>query len=139
LKLDNTFWQQVLEVREAVSKHLEALRVAGEIGASLDAEVDLFCGSELYQNLENIEDELRFVLITSYARIHRETERGDQGAHHTLSSGDELWISVKACGFEKCVRCWHRREDVGSHKDHPELCGRCVENVAGDGEQRHYA
>jgi isoleucyl-tRNA synthetase len=139
LKLDNAFWQQVLEVREAVSKHLEALRVAGEIGASLDAEVDLYCGSELYQQLGKLEDELRFVLITSYARIHRETERNDQGVHHTLSSGDELWISVQASAYDKCVRCWHRREDVGANKEHPELCGRCVDNVAGEGEQRHYA
>jgi isoleucyl-tRNA synthetase len=139
LKLDNAFWQQVLEVREAVSKHLEALRVAGEIGASLDAEVDLYCGSELYQQLEKLEDELRFVLITSYARIHRETERDDQGVHHTLSSGDELWISVRASTYDKCVRCWHRREDVGSNNEYPELCGRCVDNVTGEGEQRHYA
>jgi isoleucyl-tRNA synthetase len=28
---------------------------------------------------------------------------------------------------------------VGEHAEHPELCGRCVENVAGAGEHRHYA
>ena len=138
-ELDDKFWQLVLEVREAVSKRLEELRVAGEIGSSLDAEVDLYCGSELHQQLAKLEDELRFALITSYARIHRETERGDQGIHQKLSTGDELWISVQACAFNKCVRCWHHREDVGSNNEHPELCGRCVDNVAGDGEQRRYA
>ncbi|MCI0507346.1 MAG: isoleucine--tRNA ligase [Gammaproteobacteria bacterium] len=138
-KLDNAFWQLVLEVREAVSKRLEELRVAGEIGSSLDAEVDLYCGSELYQQLTRLEDELRFVLITSYARVHRETERDDQGIHHLLSTGDELWIAVQASAHEKCIRCWHHREDVGSNKEHPELCGRCINNVAGDGEQRCYA
>ena len=51
-KLDDQFWELALEVREAVSKRLEELRVAGEIGSSLDAEVDLYCGSELYQQLE---------------------------------------------------------------------------------------
>ncbi|WP_455200598.1 isoleucine--tRNA ligase [Kaarinaea lacus] len=138
-KLDDKFWALALEVREAVSKRLEELRVAGEIGSSLDAEVDLYCGSELYQQLERLEDELRFVLITSYARIHRETERGDQGVHHKLSTGDEMWVSVQACPHNKCVRCWHHREDVGSNEAHPELCGRCVDNVDGDGEQRGYA
>jgi len=138
-ELDNKFWQLVLEVREAVSKRLEELRVAGEIGSSLDAEVDLYCGSELYQQLAKLEDELRFALITSYARIHRETERGDQGIHCKLSTGDEMWVSVQACAFNKCVRCWHHREDVGSNSEHPELCGRCIDNVAGDGEQRRYA
>jgi isoleucyl-tRNA synthetase len=139
IKLDNTFWQLVLEVREAVSKRLEELRVAGEIGSSLDAEVDLYCGSELFQQLNKLEDELRFVLITSYARVHRETERDDRGIHHQLSTGDELWIAVQASAHEKCIRCWHHREDVGSNKEHPELCGRCINNVAGDGEQRRYA
>ena len=138
-KLDDTFWQLALEVREAVSKRLEELRVAGEIGSSLDAEVDLYCGSELYQQLEKLEDELRFVLITSYARIHRETDRDDQGVHHKLTTGDEMWVTVQACSYEKCVRCWHHREDVGSNKEHPELCSRCIDNVFGDGEPRGYA
>jgi isoleucyl-tRNA synthetase len=138
-KLDDNFWQLALEVREAVSKRLEELRVAGEIGSSLDAEVDLYCGSELYQQLQKLEDELRFVLITSYARIHRETDRDDKGVHHTLSTGDEMWVAVQACSHEKCVRCWHHREDVGTNKEHPELCDRCIDNVEGDGEQRGYA
>ena len=105
----------------------------------MDAEVDLYCGSELYQQLQKLEDELRFVLITSYARIHRETDRDDKGVHHTLSIGDEMWVAVQACSHEKCVRCWHHREDVGTSKEHPELCGRCIDNVEGDGEQRGYA
>ena len=138
-KLDDQFWELALEVREAVSKRLEELRVAGEIGSSLDAEVDLYCGSELYQQLEKLEDELRFVLITSYARIHRETKRDDQGVHHKLSTGDEMWVSVQASAHNKCVRCWHLREDVGSNSEHPELCGRCIDNVFGDGEPRGYA
>ncbi len=47
-------------------------------------------------------------------------------------------IKVSPSGFEKCVRCWHHREDVGSHAEHPELCGRCVENIAATGESRHF-
>ena len=138
-ELGRAFWDQVLELRQAVSRELERLRIAGGIGSSLDAEVDLYCGSELYQQLQRIGDELRFVLITSYARVHRETERCDTGVHFTLTGGDEVWIVVGGSEQPKCVRCWHRREDVGSHADHPELCSRCVQNVAGEGEQRHFA
>ncbi|MBD3671749.1 MAG: isoleucine--tRNA ligase [Gammaproteobacteria bacterium] len=133
------FWGQVLEVRQAVSKELEALRVAGGIGASLDAEVDLYCGSELYERLLKLEDELRFVLITSYARVHKVETPPENGAHVTLSSNDEMWVVVAPSEYTKCVRCWHHREDVGGHADHPELCGRCVDNVEGDGEQRRFA
>lgn len=133
------FWQQVIEVRQAVSRELEALRKSGGIGSSLDAEVDLHCGTELYNNLAKLEDELRFVLITSYARIHKVETAPANGEHITLSNNDEMWIVAAASEKEKCVRCWHHREDVGSHSEHPELCGRCVENVDGDGEQRSHA
>ena len=49
------------------------------------------------------------------------------------------WVTVAPSANAKCVRCWHHRADVGRDADHPELCGRCVDNVAGLGEQRHFA
>ncbi len=133
------FWEQVLQVREVVKKELEKLRVAGSIGGSLDAEVDLYCGSELKSQLEQLGDELRFVLITSAARVYGTAVIPDTATHYTLESNAELWIGAVPSPQTKCVRCWHHREDVGSHNEHPELCGRCVENVAGEGEQRRYA
>ena len=133
------FWQQVIEVRDVVNKELEALRVAGEIGSGLDAEVDLYCGRELYDLLSQLEDELRFALITSYARIYLAGTPPAEGQHYILPSKDEIWVAVAASSHKKCIRCWHHREDVGKNSKHPELCGRCVENVEGEGEQRLYA
>ncbi len=138
-QLDLAFWQQVQEVREAVGKELEQLRVAGGIGSSLDAEVDLFCGAEIFQRFAALGDDLRFVLITSGARLARDTVKSDDAVHYTLTSNDELWVAVVPSAHTKCSRCWHHREDVGSHAGHPELCGRCVENVEGAGEQRRFA
>jgi len=137
--LDAAFWQQILQVREVVKKELEQLRVAGGIGGSLDAEVALYCGSEIKPQLEKLGDELRFVLITSGAQVHGTTVVPDDAVHYTLDSGDELWVQVATSEHTKCARCWHHRPDVGVNAEHPELCGRCVENVLGDGEQRHYA
>ncbi len=132
-------WHQVIEVRDAVNKELEALRVAGGIGSGLDAEVDLYCGREIHDQLAQLQDELRFALITSYARIHLAETPPAEGQHYTLSSNDEIWVAVAASEHAKCVRCWHHREDVGSNPKHPELCGRCVDNVDGDGEPRGFA
>ncbi len=137
--LDLAFWQQVMAVRDAVAKELERLRVAGGIGSSLDAEVDLYCGREIHDLLGRLGDELRFVFITSYARIHRVETPPDDAIHFTLPSRDEVWVAVAPSAHPKCVRCWHHREDVGSHPEHPELCGRCVENVVGEGERREFA
>jgi isoleucyl-tRNA synthetase len=133
-------WKLVMEVRDAVNKELEALRVAGGIGSGLDAEVVLYCGREIHDLLARLEDELRFVLITSAARIELIIETPPAEAmHYTLSSNDELWIAVAASAHSKCVRCWHHREDVGQSAEHPELCGRCIDNVAGNGEARRFA
>jgi isoleucyl-tRNA synthetase len=52
---------------------------------------------------------------------------------------EDIWLQSMASAHEKCVRCWHHQEDIGNNTDHPELCGRCVENVDGAGEERHYA
>ena len=133
------FWSQAQETRALVSKQLEALRVAGDIGSSLDAEVDLFCTPGLYEVLSRLEDELRFVLITSYARIHPIEQVDASAITVTTESGETLAIRTRASEHGKCVRCWHHREDLGKHSEHPELCGRCVDNVTGKGEERHYA
>jgi isoleucyl-tRNA synthetase len=74
-------------------------------------------------------------LITSYARVHSAGER-PSGSVDTEMSG--LSVRVSASGHAKCVRCWHHRADVGTHPEHPLLCGRCVENL-GRGESREFA
>ena len=132
-------WQRVLEVRQCVSRELEKLRTEGEIGAGLDADVTVYCQDELLQVLETLGDELRFVLITSEAHVKHRQHAPNEASVTALPDGTALAIEARRSPHEKCVRCWHRREDVGSHSEHPELCGRCVENVSGTGEQRHLA
>ena len=136
MEIDKASWETVIEVREMVSRELEQLRVAGGIGSSLDAEVDLYCAPEIRAVLDKLGDELRFVFITSYARVHPLEPRGDEAAGTEMEG---LHVAVAPSAHEKCIRCWHHREDVGSHSEHPELCGRCVSNVAGSGEPRLYA
>jgi isoleucyl-tRNA synthetase len=139
---DVAYWDKVLRVREAVKKELEKLRIAGGIGSGLDAEVDLYCDDDLLNELRKLGDEngdggeLRFVFITSCARLHPIAERPSEAADGEVKG---LAIAVAPSARSKCVRCWHHREDVGANADHPQLCGRCVQNVAGSGEQRRYA
>ncbi len=131
-------WAAILEVRQAVSKELEQLRAAGDIGAPLDAAVDLYCAPELKAALAALGEELRFVFITSEAQVHSESDRPE----NAVAAGTEdrpFWLSLSRSERRKCVRCWHRRDDVGHHAEHPELCGRCVTNVEGPGETRVYA
>nr|WP_218961662.1 isoleucine--tRNA ligase [Marinicella litoralis] len=136
--VDEVKWQLVADIRQVVSKQLEQLRVAGTIGSSLDAEVNLFLPDAAYQQLVAVNDELRFVLITSEATIKPWEEKGDADVVE-LNDGTSLAILVKKANGEKCVRCWHIRSEVGDDVNHPLICNRCIENVEGAGEVRRFA
>ncbi len=134
--LGNDFWQTMMQVRNQVNKALEGQRAQGLIGAPLDAQVVLYAEDKLYQQLQQIGNELRFVLITSYATVKPASEKQNALA----TEMPDLFVEVVKSEHEKCVRCWHHREDVGQHKDHPHICGRCVENLdSNEGEKRLYA
>jgi isoleucyl-tRNA synthetase len=138
-KMNMAFWQTILEIRSSVSKELEGLRADKTIGSSLDAEVTLYVDSELKDTLEALKEELRFVLITSAASIKDINDADTNCIETTIENGQVIKIKASASDNTKCVRCWHHREDVGDNDKHPELCGRCVENVDGDGEKRQFA
>jgi isoleucyl-tRNA synthetase len=134
--MNRDFWQKIMLVRAAVSKELEKSRAKGDIGASLNAEVTLYCNAEYFDALNLLEDELLFVLITSKATLLADSACPEDATETEIEG---IKLKVIASEHTKCVRCWHQRADVGTHEDHPELCGRCIENVAGDGEQRKFA
>lgn len=138
--MGDAFWTTCLAVRQDVNKAMEAERAAGNIRGSLDASVVLYASDELKALLASLGDELRFVLITSGAELASITDApADASASVMTGDVEGLKVVVSASDAEKCERCWHRREDVGSQTEHPTLCGRCVSNVAGDGETRHFA
>jgi len=117
-------WQRIRELRDGVNKEIEALRTAGGVGSSLQAQVVLTAPPEDHALLDSLGDDLKFVLITSQA---------------TLQAGDALRVAVTVSDATKCERCWHWRTDVGADPAHPALCGRCVTNLFGPGEARSAA
>ena len=117
-------WHRILGVRAVVQKELEALRQAGSIGSSLQAEVDVIAPAQDAAALATLGDDLRFVFITSAARA---------------SAGDALAVTVRPSTGTKCERCWHWRADVGVDPRHAALCRRCVANLFGPGEARAHA
>ncbi len=128
-------FDQLLVLREAVSRVLEPMRASGVVGASLQAEVTLYLNRDLLQRLQCVSDELRFFFITSQLTL-RPTDQRPSSAVRVDAA--DAWIDATASAHGKCVRCWHYREEVGASVEHPELCGRCVENVDGVGEVRRW-
>jgi isoleucyl-tRNA synthetase len=119
-----------------VNRCIELTRKEGKIKGSLQAEVTLYVNKDLFTLLSKLEDELRFVLITSAATV---IESNDVSQEAVATEVMGLSVAVSVSSAQKCSRCWHHREDIGNHVTHPELCDRCVENVEGKGEKRAYA
>ncbi|MGZ8319941.1 MAG: isoleucine--tRNA ligase, partial [Telluria sp.] len=115
------------EVRAEVTKQLEEVRGSGAIGSSLQAELAIKASGDKYKALASLDDDLKFVFITSAAK-----------AEEVASEAEEA-VSVTASEAPKCERCWHYRADVGTHADHAGLCGRCYSNLFGAGEKRAFA
>ncbi len=120
-------WDRLRELRGPVRQRIEALRGAGKVGSSLQAEADLHVNGADYELLSSLGDELKFVLLTSAARVHRSAEKVGEG------------VQVAPSPYAKCERCWHYRADVGAEQSHPTLCARCVTNLHGAGESRVHA
>ncbi|WP_044619173.1 isoleucine--tRNA ligase [Gynuella sunshinyii] len=134
--MDEAYWQNIIDVKAAVNKVIEAARNDGKVGGNLQAVVHLYCDDQFAADLGKLGEEFRFVTMTSEAHIHPLTEAPADAVSTDI---DGLKISIHASSHAKCVRCYHHREDVGQHTDHPEVCGRCVENIDGAGEIRRYA
>ncbi len=117
-------WQRIRAIRDEVNKAIEAVRSAGGVGSSLQAEVTLTVSDADHALLATLGDDLKFVLITSQA---------------TLVRGEALAVAVTPSTATKCERCWHWRSDVGHDTAHPAICGRCTSNLYGAGETRTIA
>ncbi|HLB56314.1 MAG TPA: isoleucine--tRNA ligase [Coxiellaceae bacterium] len=120
-------WEWLMTVRNDVNKVLETYRTDGKIGSGLEAEIILHAGGAHYDALYKLKDELRFVFIVSKVTLKNN------------NNSAEITADVVVLNYQKCARCWHRREDVGADKAHPELCSRCVINITTGGESRQFA
>ncbi|MFC0228774.1 isoleucine--tRNA ligase [Serratia aquatilis] len=135
--MNDTFWAEMLKVRGEVNKVLEQARADKRIGGSLEAAVTLYADGDLAESLNSLQDELRFVLLTSAASVAPLADAPADAQQSELMKG--LKIAFSTAAGEKCPRCWHYTTDIGQVAEHADLCGRCVTNVAGDGEKRNFA
>jgi isoleucyl-tRNA synthetase len=133
---DDLDWERIFVARDAVLRAIEPLRKAGELGGSLEAEVDFYADEEWFGALAPIADELHFVCIVSALRLHSFSEAP---ANCDDNDTPGLAVRVKPSVHQRCERCWHRRADVGSLAGYPDICARCVGNIGDDPEERRFA
>ncbi len=116
-------WQAVRLAREAVTAAIEPLRTDKTVGSSLQVDAEITAPDDVAGYLKALGSELRFALLVSKVSVNK---------------GEALSASARASSGEKCERCWHYTDDIGSNVGHPSLCARCADNVDGIGETRDY-
>jgi isoleucyl-tRNA synthetase len=131
------WWSTLLGVRATASQVLERMRKDGQIGASLDATLTIHADTATQAALAESASELRFFFITSEVTL-APLEGRPASAERVELDGGEVYVSAAVSDAAKCIRCWQHRADVGVDPAHPEICGRCVENVTGQGEDRRW-
>ncbi len=134
--MNQEYWQQLMQIRDDVNKELEKQRNDGKFGSALAADVALYAENDLLKQLNLLGDELRFVFITGSAQVW---PLSDAPKDAIITGIPGLKLSIAASKDQKCIRCWQYRADVGENKEHPEICGRCITNVTGPGEERQFA
>jgi isoleucyl-tRNA synthetase len=123
---------RILELRALVNRQLESCRSGGQLGASLEAQVQLELGegaeataqalqwleSSAHPNVDNLAD---WLLVSAL-------QQGGSAPANVLAEASEggLQVRIAKAAGEKCERCWHYETDIGQHSAHPSLCGRCV-------------
>ena len=131
--LNSAYWAQILTIRSEVNKVLEQGRNDKVIGGSLEAAVTLYANSEIATALAKLENELRFVLLTSQASVKPLDSASQQAVQSDIQG---LKIELAKAQGDKCPRCWHYTVD---NNPTTHLCKRCEENIHGNGEVRHFA
>jgi isoleucyl-tRNA synthetase len=114
-------WEALLEVRVAAQAELEKQRRDKLIGAPLEARVELEANSDKHKLLKEYEQDLPALFIVSQVKLKAVTNLPHQPDFRVS-------LVAKADG-KKCERCWNYRPAVGTFKDHPTLCDRCVEAI----------
>jgi isoleucyl-tRNA synthetase len=112
----------LFETRKLILSELEKARQTKLIGKALEAKVTItYEDDELVRaNVAYSKDDIQEVLNISQLKV----------TFTKKSDGENLpSVIVQHADGRKCERCWHWETDVGSHKEHPTICGRCVEAV----------
>ncbi len=124
-------WSCIRAFRDAVTPFLEKKRERKIIGSSLDAKVYLKTDQpDLEKILKVYRKELPRVLIVSQVEWmetrHPETEETSV-MFEPVKESARILVSIEKADGLKCIRCWNYSLAVGSDKEHPELCGKCLE------------
>jgi len=117
-------WAKVRALRRVVTGALEVERREKRIGASLQAAPTVYATPDYIAALEGVD--LAEIAITSAAQL---VATEPPAAAFKLEDVPGVGVVPALAEGRKCERCWQVLTDVGTDKNHPDLCGRCADAV----------
>ena len=119
----NEKWEEVVKLRDIVTRAIEPVRAGKKIGSSLETAVfvKIDC-NDFMKAFKTIENELASVFITSQASILESEEPKDVLNVH--EEGPFKIFVTRALG-EKCPRCWKYTKTAGD-----EICADCKQAIS---------
>ena len=117
-------WAKIRQVRRVVTGALEVMRAEKQIGSSLQAHPTVYVTADLKAAVDSVAFD--DVVIASAVTV---VEGEGPADAFRLPEVEGVAVVPGLAEGEKCQRCWKVLPDVGSHHDHPGVCGRCAEVV----------
>jgi isoleucyl-tRNA synthetase len=109
-------WQKLMGLRDVVLRVLEGLRQEKKIASNQEASVTINCDDGDAEILNELGlEQFAALCIVSEVKLQKDT-------------GETIVIAQKS-SFKKCQRCWNYWPSVGTDREHPDLCERCISVV----------
>ncbi|MEO5697052.1 MAG: isoleucine--tRNA ligase, partial [Burkholderiaceae bacterium] len=106
-------WARLREIRDVVNKEIEALRAAGDVGSSLQADLAIAADASDHALLASLGDDLRFVTITSFFNLVRVHNTGAAFSFLAGAAGWQRWFFIGLGGVAAVFIVWMLRSHGG--------------------------
>jgi isoleucyl-tRNA synthetase len=121
-------FEKLRSFRDVINRALEKRRKEKFIGNSLEAKVNIYPkNEETKEFFEKIDIKLSEYFLVSDMDISELTPEIP-----IEEEDDNIAVVISKAQGNKCMRCWIFSESVGTHSDHPTICGKCYATLKED-------
>lgn len=118
---------KILGAQTPIVKTIELQEPTGDLSGTM--QVSTPAKPTTPQRQSNGIDELRYLLLASQVELIDNPNKLQELTHQATFAGGK--IGVTTADGVKCDRCWNYSDTVGQNTEHPTVCDRCVDALAG--------
>jgi isoleucyl-tRNA synthetase len=116
---------QIIGAQYYPERTVSSIEDSGELVSNLPVKT-----STPQQRKSNGIDELRYLFLASQVELIDDANKFQGLPHQATIEGGK--IGVTNAEGAKCDRCWNYSPTVGKNSEHPAICDRCIDALAGE-------